>query len=218
MIHSLHCMSSSDRIDVFHHLMFHGITARDEPGKPQHWIGDDLSEPLELVRNIWRIPDLFKPAGSVNLVVSSAVKSELDQFPNIQFKHVEFKKRIYFPFHAGDYTYAADPVFGGKQSACYDEQFLRDLPDAPESKVRIGPYFEVILPRFREFVTRFSGTKKTPFRASELSSDVVLELSEELIDQHPIFWLGSHFFNQRAFALIGKYIDWDYFQRTMINM
>src|SRR4051812_17977665 len=99
-IHSLAKFTSSDRIDAFHYDMFHG---REIGEMEPHDYGGDLSTPLRLLRNTWRIPDVFQPAS--NLVVSQAARFELEKLRNIALLRVEFAKLISYPYRAGDFTF-----------------------------------------------------------------------------------------------------------------
>jgi hypothetical protein len=214
---SLDCFTSSEKIHVFHYCMFHGMALGAELEDNLHFLGGEDRRPLQLVRNVWRIPDAFMPTNNVSLVVSELVKSKLSSLPNIEFREVQFTKKIRFPYEAGDFSFYESAIFSEGEGIADDPDFLDRFPELAESEPVLGHYYEVIVARHIDIVRHFTDLVNVRCNPSEFQGEFDLELSAELAEQYPIFRDRCHFLNPTAFEILSEHIDWNYFEATKID-
>lgn len=88
-----HFTSYPERMDAFHHQMFHGITHRSSPGNnlsTSHDYGEDLSDPIFYTCNGYKLPDFANPIGTY--IISQNVMELIKELPGLQFGNVIPKK------------------------------------------------------------------------------------------------------------------------------
>jgi hypothetical protein len=209
-IHLLATVSGNDRIHWFHTTMFHGKRAVEDLDYFTMSVEEkkQVSGPLKLVRNGWRIPDFCMPSGL--LMVSSRVKEALAGIGTIAFRPVEFVKLIEYPYQAGDFSYPKT------HNRVFDPATLFDqLPDVPRLHKTIGAYFELIHPSIYQVGAQANTDPPTStLRVPWISySDSRHQVSQALVNTYPILRAGYLILNEPAFAALSPFIDWDYFER-----
>jgi hypothetical protein len=188
--------------------MFHGISVPDM----RHNLGGDLSKPLCLERNVYQIPDIFLPVG--NFVVSSRVKEKLEGLPNIAFLPVRFSRLFSFPFRAGDFSYFQTDSFLQDPVEYAPEKFFARQENSPSLHSSVGEYYEVIVPRLNDIKARYHHLKRYRylFEFAVVNSELELELSPELLRDHPAVWQFWNVLSEDVYRRMLPYFNWDYFE------
>jgi hypothetical protein len=209
---------SSERINVFHYHMFHGKTIPIESGETSysHLMGDDLSQPVRIIRNGWRIPDISSPSGS--LIVSGRVKELLHGVPNVAFLPVIFEKLVDYPYHAGDFSYFDTPQFRANPAKANPATLLERLSDAHELHRRTESYYELVIPRLRDVSLDHKALKEYSVKLQHCMNPVELEISATVIQSSPIVWWDATVFHESVFSKIEPYFDWDYFSKATLDL
>jgi hypothetical protein len=197
--------------------MFHGdeINGPDQSSNA-HLLGDDLSQPLRLIRTGRIVPHVFSP--SVTLVVSADVREKLETLPHIDFLPVVFEKLVDYQFRAGDFSYFDLPAFRRNPAEANPETLLQRLPDIPELHSQIGSYYEVVVPRLGDIADNYTNLKHFSVKLEHCIGKVECDLSAEIIYAYPIVWRYANIFSEEAFALVSPFIDWDYFSTATIEL
>jgi hypothetical protein len=196
--------------------MFHGDALGDLDANMHH-LGDNRREPLRLIRNIWRVPEVFMPTNCGALVVSSALKDELSGLPNLEFQQVEFSKKISFPYQAGDFSFYDTPIFARDQGIADPRRFMDQFAAIEEATPDLGPYYELIVARHVEIRDHFRNLINVKIKTYSCAQ-FELALSAELVRNYPIFKHGCHFASGGAWEFLAEHIDWQYFRRTEIEL
>src|SRR6266404_7430553 len=153
-VHKISSFLRTPDIESFHYEMFHGISARGGVEYPRHKeykLGDALEIPLSLIKNVFRISEIFCP--NTNWVVSSRVQADLRGLPNIAFSKVKFSKIVEYPYYPGDYSFKQDKAYLACRTSTRSEDFLKGLPT---SNLKIGEYHELISPRLKDVQREFT--------------------------------------------------------------
>ncbi len=75
-------------IDAFHYDMFHGYNLRMPT---DYALNEKIKSPLKLVKNAYKISDLFNP--NLDFVVSERLKQKIEIFPHITLVQNKFIKK-----------------------------------------------------------------------------------------------------------------------------
>jgi hypothetical protein len=214
-VHIISPFTSSARIKVFHYCMFHG-EANPRIG---HRFSSKVSTPLQLSRSGVGVPNFFSPS-AVILVVAEEVKGKLESLPNIEFAEVEFAKLVDVPYQAGDFSYYRTSKFLADPIANDPEALIARLPDVPALHSNVGSYFEVIVPRLCDIVTKYPSLNTVEYRLrmAAVPEQVEICLSEALLKDHPVVWENDYVFSEEAFNIVDQYIDRDYYEIVTVNM
>jgi hypothetical protein len=188
--------------------MFNG---KVDDGEPAGYVPFEVrrleTKPLPIIRNGWRIPDVFMPTG--HIVVSERVRKVLRSVREFDYRPVRFVKLINTPYAAGDFSYSA-----GYQGIFDPTRLYETLPDDIRLHEGIDSFFEIVLP----YVRRVNGPLndgqavvklKVPFVPFSSSNH---EVSQRLIEAWPILDAGYFIFSQAAFDAIAPFLDRDYYQ------
>jgi hypothetical protein len=211
---------SSPRTLVFHSCMFHGEAERqgiEFPSDPSHFTGEDLSDPLFLSVKAFKLPPVFWPEGS--LIVGKNVRDELSHLPGVEFLEVVFKKTVWFPYEAGDFSYYRKPEFQRDPQREDPEKLIARLPDMPEKRALVGRYFEVILPWDSWIALAYEDTHPVPFTMAKprhpdkvFHESFQLRLSERLMMEHGMIRAPKGIvLSEQAFEILSPKLDRDYF-------
>jgi len=220
--HVLWTVTASARTNVFHTKMFHGQL---EPRGPvaatsqEHFLGSDVSQPLCVRRNGWRVPDVFEPVLG-GLIVSERVRRELEDLPHVEFLEVVFTKLVDYPYYAGDFSYYDRPEFLHDPVGEDPERLLDRLPDVPEMHKTIGRYYELVLARHWQVKDRYPDLVKAYFQTSPLVTVETheIDLSTELLSDYPILnVIEGIMFRADVFERVERFIDWDYFAKSPVT-
>ncbi len=209
----------SDTVGTFHTLMFHGKIDREARMAPPNFLGGGPWPPLKVIRNGRHVPEVFEPMWGCNLVVSEAVSRRLASLPNLVQRPVAFTRLFDFPYRAGDFSYVEDlRKLGGRfhdepdvEGWENEERLYEVVPDVLDLHASIGAYFELIMARLKDVVGKYDGRKSLVFSPQPITGEVTLELSRDLLHDHPVFWNKAYFCTEEAFAAFDPALDRDYF-------
>ncbi|MBL8798173.1 MAG: hypothetical protein JNM56_30025 [Planctomycetia bacterium] len=209
---------SSERINVFHYHMFHGKTVPIKSGdiSHSHHAGDDLSQPVRIVRNGWRIPDISSP--SVSLVVSGRGKEALGGVPHVSFLPIIFEKLVDYPYHAGDFSYYDTPQFKANPAKANPATLLERLSDSRELHRKTEPFYEMIVPKLNDVSSGYPDLQEYTVELPHCMDPVELKASMAVIRDHPIVWWSATVFHESVFKRIEPYFDWDYFSKATLEL
>src|SRR5262249_42513673 len=160
--------SGEKGVSSFHYHMFHGL-AVGEPLEtllaPYHEY-KSFTRPLQLVRNGWRIPDIFRPM--FHLIVSRRVHDLVAGAWRYLFPPVQFVKLIDYPYRVYD-----DSFFESDEYRRWPEgpkSMLQALPDVPELHKKAGEYYEVIVPYPPEVDQDYTDARLVPVSVPFIAS------------------------------------------------
>lgn len=205
---------NSARIKAFHYDMFHGCQWSPMERLSRPFLGEPLNEPLTLLRNVYRIPSVFQDFNT--LLLSEHVRAKLAALQNIAFLEVKFHKLIEYPYAAGDDSFyrseSIDDEIKLNPRLLYDR-----LPTNPALRDKAGRYFELVTPRHADLIARYPGAIEYPYALRTCPQSHV-KLSRQIMTDYPILWCGPTLLRGDVFPLIEGDIDWDYFERSEIEM
>ncbi len=185
-------------------------------------LGHKRLSPLRIVRNIYRIPELWFVEG--NMVVSDNLKQQIEGMPHIEFQKVTFDKLFNVPWQDGGEALAkmlhpGDTGFEGfVQSA---------VPiDGPPEEV-VGEYHEVILATYEDRAV----PREWPGGEKVIASDVAmgffneyvepfeLGVSSELLKQYPLFYHpdGCHVMSEDIYRVFGAHLVPLYYRMAALD-
>ncbi len=211
-----HFTSYPERINMFHHEMFHGITHRLSPGNnlsTSHNHGEDLSDPIFYTCNGYKFPEFANPTGTY--IISQNVMELIKELPGLQFGNVIPKKIIYLPYEAGDFSYFERSDFKSNPYKFRYDKIFELWPDRPELRPTCFPRFEIV------FAYAYRMAKERYWDAKEIDVPDPTEnqgpqkvfFSEKMLEENSI--LGDTkgaLFSQSALSKIQPYINMDYFE------
>jgi hypothetical protein len=218
----LYCVASivkSDRVYPFHTAMFHGKIDRIKRYGESHFLGQETDEPMNVIRNGRQIPEVFEPRVGCNLVVSEAIRLAIGPLPGLVLRPVHFSKLVDYPYQAGDFTWVealramGPPVYTLDDgfSQFHPERLLDILEDIAELHASAGAYYELIVADQADLAPLYPGRTAVRLRPNDITGEVILDASGDLIRDHPITWNTCYFFDETSFAIVGPHLDNDYF-------
>lgn len=217
---ALEACRKDGRTDMLHFSMFHGFATREglEPGdSPTHFLGDDLSSPIQIVKSGAVYPHIFRP--SLSLVVSDTIRGSLSHIQNIQFAPIQFRKLVNFVYQAGDFSYYQSSEFRQDPGRHQYNDLLERLPDDPALHVRDQTYSELILPNMYRLIDDSVDIRTMNIRMPHLTvEEVELSYSSTLLDRCPLFWAMVFLIDRNLFDGIEHHIDWDYFTSAEVDL
>lgn len=212
---SMTVFTKSNLVKNVQYHSFHGNAFRDKSSKRWSRLPYDAEPalPLCIVRDGNRIPDICSPA--LELIISSKVKGELSGCPNVKFVEVHFDKLVDFFFEKGDFRILQnddriDPL-----------EMLMNKPSVPDFNANAGRFFELVVPRHVDIVSRFPGGTEIHFSRRGKIGDIespIVTLSEDLVTAFPIQWYeGWHIFDPQVFSRIERWFDFDFFLKQRLD-
>lgn len=207
----------SETITEAHGVMYDGTASRPPRERPPYAvarIGNDVREPLHVIRSKNIIPDVFKPGS--NFVVSEVVRDKLSSLPNLEFLEVVFDRLVDFYYEKGDgsFYYESDTLESPGER-------LVELPDCPEAHEDVGRFFELINAKNSDIVDNYDSVERICVEIGRPKSHdpVVGHISKQMMTDYPILKVEWGFlFNEEAYRLFEPHIDWDYFLRREIEI
>ena len=168
-------------IDWFHARFFHGTCHYAD----DYALGEDLTNPLRLEKNVFRMPGIAQP--SLNLVLSDAVRSRIEGVPNIAFNQVVFTKLFSLPFAEGDFRHWER----GREMAEIDA-WIDSLPHDPSLANGLGAYHELVVPRGKDFFPDYAiDTVSVEMASGVVKRGMIVHASPDFIKEFPIYWDGA---------------------------
>lgn|SRR5262249_58603993 len=204
--------ATEGRINEYHITLFHGNAEVADRGwlSGSRMLGNDISQPLQLSRNAWRMPDVFQPG--LTLIVSSRVRDVLASVPHIKLQLVQFKKLVNMAFQAGDFSYFQSREFRSDPWYYAPDNLIDRLPDTAELHEDVGTYYELLVSKGHEVNGPYEPLTLVRFPLDPRDPDgEEARISASLLEDYPIIWDGRVIFSERAFALIEPFIDREYF-------
>jgi hypothetical protein len=207
-----------------HSIMFHGEQERTDirvpPGASgSHYIGDDLSSPLLVSRNVYKCPDVFMPGTS--LIVSASVRQPLIGLPEIVFLRVEFAKLYYFPYVARDFSFYESSEYRRSPSSDAVQHLVDSLEDQKEAHQTIGAYYEIVTNRYVDVLDCYSNHKTVRFLDGDPDGGWYEELllTAAMVKEHPFLLTPfGHLVDDAVLSPVTDFFDWDYFRRVRISI
>ncbi len=202
--------------DALNCEFFHGDTrSRDGySGWAGHRPGEDLSEPMLVVRNGHLWPPVFIPR--IDLVVSREVRALLNGLPNLAFCPVAFKV-YHIPWTPGTKTRIKPNLL-----RLYYEDAGRFHQLMPAADIEPPTaYFEVVLYPYTQVIDRYPGAGSPRFDypfSITLYRNAVLSIPPGLLEDYPI--TNSEYgllIRNDVFARLDPYLNRDFFEVVHIR-
>ena len=195
-------------IHTFQGEMFCGENIRYVNGllKPDYNLGEEIKSPMKLIKNVYKMPDLFSPHSTV-FVVSEKLRKQLAIFPHIEFVKVEFIKLFEFPYEPNDFSFYDIKGFKNPESFIKKQRHNKKLKD------QIGDYYEMVIARYQDFADKFKNLNTCKLSIDYFDDEEMNELgfSKELLDEYPIFWEWKTILTEPVFDVLKDYIDPNYY-------
>lgn len=198
--------------------MFHGKGQRNGkpyPYQPRYRPGDEIREPLKVVRNGLIVPEVFSPAG--DLVVSERLQHTLKQLPNIAFCPVVFEKLFSYSYSAGDFSFW-ETIPGYYDDGEGPERFAATLPDIPEFHCAIGQFYELVLHHAYSLARSHPWVRPQSIRVEKYDVVNYVILSPDVLRNYPIYEAEYGFIlSPAAFHIMDSCFDRVYYHVAAVS-
>lgn len=192
-------------------VSFHGDSFRDVA--QQRWtcayLGKDSYDPLHLVRDGRRIPNISSP--HIDLVVSPQVKSTLSRLPNIKFLQVVVERLVDFYIADGDFSLYEERN---------DFDHWKALREAPSFKDDIDDVvlYETLMAHHSDIIDKYAATHEEVISFPELDSPNYTA-STQLLNDYPLHCFeGCFIMSAEVFADLELFFDWRFYAKQRLVM
>jgi len=211
-VYVMHCpFHKKGKYDIFHYSMFHGELKVDKTMT--------VVNPLSITRNGRIVPDITCPLN--HLIVSERARVRLKDLPWVEFRGVVFEKLVDYEWRLGDFSHYDEdsicrPTPLDEDPGNVIETPIQRLPDVPSLHERIGQFYEMLVPMYRDedVLSAHGATARRTLalpEALEHLSIREISISQAMIDEVPIFLYYEHFVNDRFLDAVGDLLDKDFF-------
>lgn len=206
-------ISRPNTYNILHYCLFHGDCVQASDGA--------VVRPLKIIRSGRHFPDVTIAGGA--LVVSSAVRSKLSPFENIEYKPVHIVKLVDRDYPVGDFSYYRSKEYLADPYAHDPETLMQRLPDAPEMHALAGEHFEIVVPHYEDIKPGRFRSALDKIRVVAPDDDEYINLydgpfnvTSDMIRKNPIFQNGDFFLNGECAELMKEFVNSPFYKMPRV--